>query len=140
MYAHRHTVNDSSNTNTSNRYVEKYMNINFPFQFNRQGKTATANDINHIEQMIEQLLFTSPGERVNRSGFGGGLLHLVFEPNSDELSVTTQFIVQGGLQQWLGDLIEVNDVQVVNNDSTLQVTVVYTVRRTGESQVAQFSN
>ena len=116
------------------------MNINFPFQFNRQGKTATANDINHIEQMIEQLLFTSPGERVNRSGFGGGLLHLVFEPNSDELAVTTQFIVQGGLQQWLGDLIEVNDVQVVNNDSTLQVTVVYTVRRTGESQVAQFSN
>ncbi|HEY1165875.1 MAG TPA: GPW/gp25 family protein, partial [Chitinophaga sp.] len=78
-------------------------------------------------------------ERVNHPDFGSGLLQLVFEPNGDELAITTQFLVQGALQQWLGDLIEVNDVQVLHLDSTLQVTVVYTVRRTREQNVAQFS-
>ncbi len=47
-------------------------------------------------------------------------------------------MVQAALQQWLGDVIEVNDVTVSNEDSTLMVMVAYTVRRTGQSQVAQF--
>jgi phage baseplate assembly protein W len=88
--------------------------------------------------MIEQVLFTAPGERVNRPDFGSGLLQLVFEPNSDELVITTQFMVQGALQQWLGDLIEVNSVTVDNEDSKLLVTVEYTIRRTQQPQVAKF--
>lgn len=93
----------------------------------------------HIRDMIEQVLFTAAGERVNRPDFGGGVLQLVFQPNGDELTATTQFLVQGGLQQWLGDLIEVNDVQVQHQDSTLLITVVYTLRRTQEQRVVQFS-
>jgi len=88
--------------------------------------------------MIEQLLFTTPGERVNRPDFGTGLMQLVFAPNSDELAAATQFLVQGALQQWLGELIQVDAVQVQNDDSTLRVVVQYTVRRTQEQQVAQF--
>lgn len=116
------------------------MDINFPFKFDNRGRTAEVGDDKHIRDMIEQVLFTSPGERVNRPSFGCGLLQLVFQPNSDELATTTQFLVQGALQQWLGDLIQVDEVQVVSEDSSLHVKVVYTIRRTGERKTEQFKH
>ncbi len=115
------------------------MQIKSPLQFNNEGRTAETGEDQHIRDMIEPVLFTAPGERVNRPDFGSGLMQLVFEPNSDELATTTQFLVQGALQHWLGDIIEVNDVQVRNDDSKLFVTVVYIVRRTMETIVAQFT-
>ena len=116
------------------------MNVDFPFSFGTNGRTADTSDNDHIRDLIQQVLFTAPGERVNRPDFGSGLLRLVFAPNSDELAAATQFLVQGSLQQWLGDLIEVNDVQVDNTDSSLFVEVRYTVRRTQQQNVAQFSS
>jgi phage baseplate assembly protein W len=115
------------------------MNVDFPFSFGTNGRTADTNDDDHIRDLIQQVLFTAPGERVNRPDFGSGLLRLVFAPNSDELAAATQFLVQGSLQQWLGDLIEVNDVLVNNSDSSLFVEVHYTVRRTQQQNVAQFN-
>ena len=115
------------------------MNLKFTYQFDNQGRTAETDDNTHIRDMIEQVLFTSPGERVNRPDFGSGLLQLVFQPNSSELATTTQFLVQGALKQWLGDLIDVSEVDVINEDSILQVTVVYTVLKTQERQLAQFT-
>ncbi|MCD4790097.1 MAG: GPW/gp25 family protein [Bacteroidales bacterium] len=114
------------------------MNVKYPLQIDNRGRTAETDDENHIRDMIEQVLFTAPGERVNRPDFGSGLMQLVFQPNSSELVTTTQFLVQGALQQWLGDLIEVNEVEVESYDSTLQVTIKYTIRRTRQSLVAQF--
>ncbi len=116
------------------------MNIAFPYQFDTRGRTAEAeSDDRHIRDLIEQVLFTAPGERVNRPDFGSGLLRLVFAPNSDELAATTQYLVQGALQQYLGDLIQVDSVEVVNEDAALRVTVRYLVRRTQTLQTAQFS-
>lgn len=114
------------------------MNIRYPFQFDTHGRTSTTDEDRHIRDMIEQILFTAPGERVNRPDFGSGLMQLVFEPNRDELVITTQFTVQGALQHWLGDLIEVNNVTVTNDDAELTVTIAYTVRRTRQPQVAKF--
>ena len=114
------------------------MNIDFPFHFDNRGRTAATDDNDHIRDMIEQVLFTAPGERVNRPDFGSGLMQLVFAPNSDELATSTQFLVQGALQHWLGDLIQVDEVEVESQDSTLRVTIQYTVRRTQQRQVAQF--
>jgi hypothetical protein len=115
------------------------MNLDYPFHFDGSGRTAAADDEDHIRDMIEQLLFTNPGERVNRPDFGSGLMRLVFAPNSDELAAATQFLVQGALQQWLGEVIQVDSVQVEAEDATLSVTIQYTVRRTQQQQVAQFS-
>lgn len=115
------------------------MNVDFPYSFGDRGRTSQTSDDNHIRDLIEQVLFTAPGERVNRPDFGCGLLRLVFAPNSDELAAATQFIVQASLQQWLGDLIEVNDVQVISSDASLLVEVRYTIRRTQQQTVAQFS-
>jgi phage baseplate assembly protein W len=115
------------------------MQIDYPYHFDSRGRTATTDQDDHIRDLIEQVLFTVPGERVNRPTFGTGLLQLVFAPNSDELATATQFLVQSALQQWLGDLIQVEAVAVENIDSTLRLTVQYTVRRTQQRQVAQFS-
>jgi uncharacterized protein len=115
------------------------MQVDFPFHVDGLGRTATTDDDDHIRDLIEQVLFTSPGERVNRPTFGSGLLQLVFAPNSDALAGATQLTVQGNLQQWLGDLIVVQDVQVESVEATLRVTVRYVIRRTQQSRVAQFS-
>ena len=115
------------------------MNIDFPYHFDTRGRTAEVDYDAHIRDLIEQVLFTAPGERVNRPDFGSGLLQLVFAPNSDELAATTQFIVQSSLQQWLGDLIQVGAIEVRNEDSTLRVTVPYVIRRTQAQHVAEFT-
>ncbi len=115
------------------------MQIDFPFHFDSRGRTARARQDKHIRDLIEQVLFTSPGERVNRPTFGCGLMQLVFAPNSDELATATRYMVQGSLQQWLGDVIQVEAVDVSSNDSTLEVTVKYMVRQTQEHKVEGFS-
>ena len=112
------------------------MNINFPFHFDSRGQSATADYNDHILQMIEQLLFTNPGERVNRPDFGSGLLQLVFAPNTPELAATIQFTLQAAVQRWLGDVIDLQDLQVQAIDSTLSVTLKYVVRQTNLPQTA----
>ncbi len=114
------------------------MQINYPLHFDGRGRTAETTMDEHIRDLIEQVLFTAPGERVNRPDFGSGLLQLVFEPSGSGLAAATQMTVQGALQQWLGDLIQVEAVAVESVDSTLRVTVRYVVRRTQARQTAEF--
>ena len=114
------------------------MQIDYPFHFDSRGRTAEVNEAGHIRDMIEQVLFTSPGERVNRPAFGCGLMQLVFAPNSDELATATQYLVQGALQQWLGDLIQVEEVTVSSKESTIEATVKYMMRKTQEHKVEEF--
>lgn len=113
--------------------------IDYPFHFDSRGRTAQAEEEKHIRDLIEQVLFTTPGERVNRPTFGSGLMQLVFAPNSDELAATTQFLVQGALQQWLGDLIQVEEVKVESEEATLRVEVKYVVKRDQQQHTAQFT-
>lgn len=113
--------------------------LDYPYHFDGSGRTATTGEADHIRDLIEQVLFTSPGERVMRPDFGAGLLALVFEPNGSTLASTTQFLVQSGLQRHLADLIEVNAVTVENIDAALQVTVRYTVLADGTAQQASFA-
>src|SRR5262245_25095467 len=138
MRADRYAADGGPDSAQSERDVIQ-MNVSYPFQFDGLGRTASAGDDQHIRDLIEQVLFTAPGERVNRPDFGCGLRQLVFASNSEELASTTQFVVQSSLQQWLGDLIQVNEVQVVSDDSSLVVTVQYIIRRTGQQQSTQFS-
>src|SRR5262245_6252235 len=115
------------------------MNIDYPFHIDSRGRSATTGDDDHIRDMIEQFLFTNAGERVNRPDFGSGLLQMVFAPNSPELATAVQFTVQAGLQRWLGDVIEVQAVEVTSEDATLRVIVKYQVQRTQENRVATFT-
>jgi phage baseplate assembly protein W len=115
------------------------MDVDYPFHIDERGRTAETTYEDHIRDLIEQVLFTAPGERVNRPTFGSGVMQLVFAPNSDALAAATQIAVQSAIQQWLGDLVEVGEVQVTNDDSTLNVLIRYSIRSTQVQKVTQFS-
>jgi phage baseplate assembly protein W len=113
------------------------MNVNFPYQFDGRGRTLDPL-ADYLRQLVEQVLFTSPGERVNLPDFGSGLLQLPFAPNSPEMAAATQFSVQGALQKWLGGYIKVQSVVATADEGTLTVTVTYAPFSTGVSQVQTF--
>jgi uncharacterized protein len=115
------------------------MQLDFPIRYDGLGKTAACSEEKHIRDLIEQVLFTSPQERVNRPSFGSGILKLLFAPNSEPLAAAINLTVQGALQQWLGDLISVESVDVKSEDSVLKVMIQYTIRRSQQRQIAQFS-
>lgn len=112
-------------------------NVNFPFQFDGRGRTDDPGQ-DYVRQLVEQVLFTSPGERVNLPDFGSGLLQLPFVPNSVEMAAATQFTVQGALQKWLSAYIKVVSVTASSVESTLTVTVTYSPLNTGVTQVQTF--
>ena len=104
----------------------------YPFHFDGSGRTAMTGKAGHVRDLIEQVLFTAPGERVNRPTFGSGLMQLVFAPNSDALAAATQVSVHAALQQWLGDILMVEGVEVRREDAALHVSVRYLLRQTQE--------
>jgi len=114
------------------------MRLDFPFRFDARGRTARTTHEDHVRDLIAQVLFTSPGERVNRPDFGCGLKQLVFAPNSTELAAATQALVQGSLQQWLGDLIQVERVEATADESSLEVSLTYVLRSSGERRTDSF--
>jgi phage baseplate assembly protein W len=117
---------------TGPRYVA------FPLRATSGGGTATASYAEHVEQLLEQLLFTSPGERVNRPALGCGLADLVFGTLTDELVTATQFLVQANLQGALGDVARIDAVRVRAAGDDLTVTVTYALLITGESRTMVF--
>jgi phage baseplate assembly protein W len=112
--------------------------FDFPFHLDGRNRSALTDEDDHIYDMIYQVLFTDPGERVNRPDFGCGLKTLIFMPNSDVLAAATQVLVKGSLQRWLQNEIQVEKVDVVSEDASLTVTVVYTKRATGQRKTDLF--
>jgi phage baseplate assembly protein W len=110
-----------------------------PYAIDGRGRTAETTPDQHIQDLIQMVLFTAPGERVMRPTFGTGVLGLVFAPNDDSVAATTQFLIAGALQTWLGDLIAVGDVSVTSNDATLTILVTYTIRNSGTPASAAFT-
>jgi phage baseplate assembly protein W len=112
--------------------------FDFPYHIDGRGRTAETGEDDHIRDLIYQVLFTNPGERVNRPDFGCGVGQLVFMPNSDALAAATQFLVQGALTRWLDNVIAVQRVDVAAQDNKLAITVVFVKRSTGEALDASF--
>ncbi|MDL2076116.1 GPW/gp25 family protein [Streptomyces sp. GXMU-J15] len=108
------------------------MDIEFPYRFDDRGRTATAGHADHVRDMVELVLFTTPGERVNRPDFGCNYLDLVFAGNSPELAATLEMTAQAALQRWLGDLLTVESLTVTSQEATLHVHVAYVLTATGE--------
>ena len=113
--------------------------IAFPFSIDGSGRTATTAENQHIRDMIWQVLFTNPGERVNRPDFGCGLKRMLFMPNSQPLAAATQMLVKSALQKWLENEIQVEQVTVESQDSQLIVSVTYTNRTDGQRNVDLFT-
>lgn len=109
-----------------------------PLHIDGRGRTAGTTLDDHIRDMIYQLLFTAPGERVNRPDFGCGVRRLLFEGNSSVLAIATQFLIQGSLERWLGHLIITNRVEVTNIEEQLAIRVVYVRRDSNEQKEVAF--
>lgn len=106
--------------------------LDHPWHFDTRGRTAGTSYNDHVRDMILQFLFTKTGERVNRPNFGAGLHARVFEPNSTLTAAALEFSVRAGLQEWLGDVIEISNLTVSAREEVLEVVLDYTVRATGE--------
>lgn len=106
--------------------------IRFPFGFDPRGRTATSAYAEHVHQMIEQLLLTGPGERVNRPDFGGGLAQLVLGPNAPEQAAALELALDAAVTTWLGDVVALSRLEVEASDATLKVELHYVLRATGE--------
>lgn len=106
--------------------------IRFPFGFDARGRTATSEYTDHVREMLEQLLLTQPGERVNRPDFGGGLAQQVFEPNAPERAVALELALSAAIDTWLGDVVDLRRLTVDADDATLRVELDYVLRSTSE--------
>jgi phage baseplate assembly protein W len=120
----------------------------FPFRIDGSGQAGQAGYEAHVEQMVKQVLLTSPGERIDLPEFGCGLRRLVFAPHDENLNATTQMIVRQSLTKWLGTVIDVQRVRVLepgelgpaelaaNTDpeAVLALVVEYVVRDTLSSR------
>jgi phage baseplate assembly protein W len=115
--------------------------ISYPYQVDGRGRTAAATSDDHIRHMIEQVLFTDPGERVNRPDFGAGVRQFLFAPGNDEVAAAAEFLIRGALQQWLGDLIKVEAVQVhaPAADSSLRIVIQYVNQRDQQRKVIELN-
>lgn len=97
----------------------------FPYRIDANGMTATADHEAQVRGMIEMVLFTRRGERVNRPDFGAGVHDLIFSGNAPEMAAAAQHMVMASLQQWLSGVIEVRGVETSAQDSLLAITVRY---------------
>jgi Bacteriophage baseplate protein W len=115
------------------------MQVKYPYSIDNQGKTASSfSEGQHIAELIEQVLFTALGERVNMPTFGSSINQLVFAPNSGELATATQFMIQASLQQWLADIISVESVVVTNKESVLYINIQYVVKKNQQRVSTEF--
>jgi len=107
----------------------------FPFRIDlssRKAQTSAGYEA-HVEQMIRQVLLTTPGERVNLPEFGCGLRRLLFAPNSEPLLASVQLSVQTALNRWLAEHISVSRVAATSpapDGSQVSVRIEYVLKDT----------
>ena len=112
--------------------------LDFPLSFDERGRSAVTDADDHVRDMIYLVLFTAPGERVNRPEFGCGIKQLVFAPLSDALAAATEQLIHGSLIRWLDPVISLEKVQATANEATLEIRVSYVRRETGERREEVF--
>lgn len=112
--------------------------LDFPFAINELGGSALTGRDDHLRDLIYLVLFTAPGERVNRPEFGCGVKQLVFAPASDALAAATEQLIHGALIRWLDPVLSVEKVSVLALEATLEITVAYSLRDTGERREEVF--
>ena len=116
--------------------------LDYPYGVSGRGVPNTTDANTHLQQLILQVLFTNPGERVNLPQFGAGVQRMVFAPNSDALRTSAQFVISTSLSQWLGDRIDVQQVTVtseVGYEEQVTIEIVYTVKQTQQQQTMQIT-
>jgi len=110
----------------------------FPFRLD-PGGAATSTRSEHVRQLIEQVLFTTPPERVFRLDFGAGVKALVFEPNASLLSEIVRKRLTSSLAEALRGEVDPKTLLVdvgpdPDHDERLLVTIQYQLAALGTSE------
>jgi len=107
-----------------------FTSIRYPFAIDAGlGRLAEETDYPaHIEQLIKQVLFTAPGERINRPDFGCCIKRQVFAPNDPVTASLAQVTIFQALKRWLGNAIDIQDVKAVARDETLEIKIAYSLK------------
>ena len=114
--------------------------LDYPYGVSGSGTPHTTPADDHLRDLILQVLFTNPGERVNLPEFGAGVQRLVFAPNNETLRTSAQFLISTNLQRWLGDRINVEQVNVSSEagvEHLVTIEIAYTVKATQQRQIVQ---
>ena len=112
----------------------------FPIQLNNQGQVALAQGDTEIQQAIQLILGTSPGERVMRPDFGCRIHELIFAPNDLVTSATAERYVREALGRW-EPRIRVTRVEAApNSDDTgiLMIRIDYVIRANHDNRSLVF--
>jgi uncharacterized protein len=114
--------------------------LTFPFAISELGAPLVSPHARAIREQVEQVLFTIPGERVNRPSFGCGVQRLVFGGCSPEVAAAAEYVITINLRELMGDVIAVDAVRVTADPEAamLVVDLLYTVRTTGEERADSF--
>lgn len=114
------------------------MQVTFPYLFENNRPAGSVEDAAHVRQMLELLLFTMPGERVNRPDYGCGIQRMVFAPQNTEVVATLRTLIEAEIQRWLGDVLSLRNLQVTGEDATLQVVLTYQLASDGSVRQERF--
>ena len=111
-----------------------FTSIRYPFAIDPGlGRLSEETDYaEHIDQLIKQVLFTAPGERVNRPDFGCGIKRQVFAPNDPVTASLAQVTIFQALKRWLGNAIDIQDVKARAIDERLEIKIAYFLKARGE--------
>ncbi len=114
------------------------MNLNYPFHIAKHGQVAQTDDETYLDQLIEQTLFTIPGERLNRPEFGCNIMSLVHQhPNKAQL-VTAQYMVEMGLRRSIGGDLKILKVEIEAKNEILYIRIVYENYQTKQPRTLEF--
>lgn len=113
---------------------QPFTSIQYPIAIDAAlGRLAEETDYAaHVEQLIKQVLFTGPGERINRPDFGCGVKRMVFAPNSEVSASLAQVTIFESLKRWLDSVISVSDVKALAIDERLEIRISYVLKARGE--------
>lgn len=105
--------------------------MSFPFRLGEDGP-ETSTRMDHIREQVEQVLFTSPGERVFRPEFGFGARQHVFEPNAQPLWELARGRLFGSLVEALAGEVDPKTLKVEvgpgpGQPEVLLVQISYTI-------------
>ncbi|THD35872.1 MAG: hypothetical protein E7773_07945 [Sphingomonas sp.] len=99
--------------------------IAFPYRLAPSGQTETSDLDDYIRDLLAQIVFTDPGERVNRPDFGCSLRRLVFTDGRSETTAAVEALIHSALRQWVGEVVQIQQVDVTTADSLVAVTIGY---------------
>lgn len=105
--------------------------LGFPYQIDATGRTMTVGATRHVADLVELVVLTEPGERVNLPNFGAGVQSLVFGALGGQLIANTEGMIAGALTQWLDSYIVNQNVSVSAETAKLIIRITYEVRTRG---------